>query len=61
MTPELDALIAKAEKWRAAGWFTDAEWGAVCAVLFVADMETNPLTEADKAWAVDTIVDRLAR
>lgn len=42
-------LIEKAEKWRAEAMFTDSEWGAVCAVLFVQDMALVSDAERQRA------------
>jgi len=49
-TPDVERLLAKAEKWRAAGMFTESEWGAVMAVLFVGDVES--LSDEDRQWAI---------
>lgn len=35
---DINRMHEKARRWHDDGWFTDAEWGAVCAVLYVADM-----------------------
>ena len=47
----IDDLAAKARRWRDDGMFTDSEWGAVCAVLFVSDV----VSAADFEWAKQRI------
>ena len=52
-TPEpldrLDRMIEKAWRWKDAGWYSEAEWPAVAATLFVNDHESLTPEERERA------------
>ena len=47
----LDRIIEKAFRWKDAGWYSDGEWPAVAATLFVNDHES--LTPEQRERAVE--------
>lgn len=52
---DMDRLLAKARRWKEKGMFTDDEWGAVAAVLFVSD---EPSTPAEMERIMDVAISR---